>query len=170
MTLLNPVPGKVADYCRSIPYNGYGRIEAIHLANGVYQLVYGHHRVQALRNLGRVFIKIFISKSKGFIMIFYDTEIVAIDSTGISLKRKKEVYFIDFIKCNHEFQKQHPISQYGIGSRDITKHMFIFCDNSQSETTIFVRKKHILDFSQNRRFRVLQRTINSFGYTTLDLS
>ena len=57
-----PAPGVISDYCRSIPLNGYGKIYATQLPNGFYQLANGHHRVAALRSLGRETIKIFLTK------------------------------------------------------------------------------------------------------------
>ncbi len=58
-----PCPGKVSQYCREIPYKGYGRISAIKLSNGYYQLIDGHHRVAALKSLGYRVIKIYISSN-----------------------------------------------------------------------------------------------------------
>ena len=57
-----PAPGVIGDYCRSIPINGYGKIYATQLPNGFYQLANGHHRVAALKSLGKDTIKIFIVK------------------------------------------------------------------------------------------------------------
>ena len=57
-----PAPGVISDYCRSIPLNGYGKIYATQLPNGFYQLANGHHRVAALRSLGKETIKIFLTK------------------------------------------------------------------------------------------------------------
>ena len=57
-----PAPGVISDYCRSIPLNGYGKIYATQLPNGFYQLADGHHRVAALRSLGKKTIKIFLTK------------------------------------------------------------------------------------------------------------
>ena len=57
-----PAPGVISDYCHSIPLNGYGKIYATQLPNGFYQLANGHHRVAALRSLGKETIKIFLTK------------------------------------------------------------------------------------------------------------
>lgn len=57
-----PAPGVISDYCRSIPLNGYGKIYATQLPDGFYQLANGHHRVAALRSLGKETIKIFLTK------------------------------------------------------------------------------------------------------------
>ena len=57
-----PAPGVISDYCRSIPLNGYGKIYVTQLPNGFYQLANGHHRVAALRSLGKETIKIFLTK------------------------------------------------------------------------------------------------------------
>ena len=57
-----PAPGVISDYCRLIPLNGYGKIYATQLPNGFYQLANGHHRVAALRSLGKETIKIFLTK------------------------------------------------------------------------------------------------------------
>lgn len=54
--------GVVSNYCRTIPTNGCGRISATALPNGLYQLTNGHHRVVALRSLGKETIKIFLTK------------------------------------------------------------------------------------------------------------
>ena len=60
--ICGPAPGVISDYCRSIPLNGYGKIYATQLPNGFYQLANGHHRVAALRSLGKETIKIFLTK------------------------------------------------------------------------------------------------------------
>ncbi len=57
-----PAQGVISKYCRSIPYNGYGKIYAKPMAGGYYQLTNGHHRVAALRRLGIENIKIYITK------------------------------------------------------------------------------------------------------------
>ena len=57
-----PAPGVISDYCRLIPLNGYGKIYATQLPNGFYQLANGHHRVAALKSLGKETIKIFLTK------------------------------------------------------------------------------------------------------------
>ena len=59
---VGPAQGVVSNYCRTIPTNGYGRIAATALPNGFYQLANGHHRVAALRSLGKETIKIFLTK------------------------------------------------------------------------------------------------------------
>ncbi len=59
---VGPAQGIVSNYCKTIPMNGYGRIFATALPNGYYQLADGHHRVAALRFLGRDTIKIFLTK------------------------------------------------------------------------------------------------------------
>lgn len=57
-----PAPGVISEYCRSIPLNGYGKIYATQLPNGFYQLANGHHRVAALKSLGKETIDIFLTK------------------------------------------------------------------------------------------------------------
>lgn len=57
-----PAPGVISEYCRSIPLKGYKKIYATQLPNGFYQLANGHHRVAALRSLGRETIKIYLTK------------------------------------------------------------------------------------------------------------
>lgn len=57
-----PAPGTISRYCRSIPVNGYGKIYVTQLPNGFYRLADGHHRVAALRSLGKKVIKIFLTK------------------------------------------------------------------------------------------------------------
>lgn len=54
--------GRLCVPCRSIPLNGYGKIYATQLPNGFYQLANGHHRVVALKSLGKETIKIFLTK------------------------------------------------------------------------------------------------------------
>lgn len=60
---LGPKPGKVGEYISSICRTGeYANIYATKLGNGLYQIADGHHRVQALRQLGYQTVKIFITK------------------------------------------------------------------------------------------------------------
>ncbi len=60
---IGPRQGLVSEYTKQFS-NGldYGKIYATHLQNGYYQLADGHHRVQALRNIGEHSVKIFITK------------------------------------------------------------------------------------------------------------
>ena len=59
---VGPAQGVISKYCQSIPLKGYGRIEDRLLENGLYELVDGHHRVAALRNLGMKYIRIYLTK------------------------------------------------------------------------------------------------------------
>ena len=59
---IGPANGVISQYCRTIPQNGYGKIHALQLPNGYYQLADGHHRVAALRNLGVESIRIFLTQ------------------------------------------------------------------------------------------------------------
>ena len=59
---VGPANGVIEQYCRTIPQSGYGQIYATQLENGLYQIVNGHHRVEALRRLGYETIKIFLTK------------------------------------------------------------------------------------------------------------
>lgn len=56
---IEPAPGVVSDYCKSIPMNRYGKIYVTPLPNGFYQIANGHHRIAALRNLNYESIKVF---------------------------------------------------------------------------------------------------------------
>ena len=104
-------------------------------------------------------------------MIFYDTEIISIGKEGILLKNKKTTRFVDFVKCVEERTRCYSSNaKASVGSRDITKHVFKFSEKDNLDVHIVIKKKHVFDFSRNRRFIDLQKKINSFGYTTLDLS
>ena len=59
---IGPADGVIAQYCRTIPQSGYGKIYVTQLGNGLYQIANGHHRVAALRALGYETIKIFLTK------------------------------------------------------------------------------------------------------------
>lgn len=59
---IGPKQGRITEYCNSIPWNGYGKIKVTQLPGGLYQLADGHHRVAALRNLGKKTIKVFLTK------------------------------------------------------------------------------------------------------------
>ena len=59
---IGPKAGKITEYCHTIVHSGYGKIYAISLPNGFYQLTDAHHRVAALRSLGYETIKIYITK------------------------------------------------------------------------------------------------------------
>ena len=59
---VGPAQGVISEYCRSIPYNGYGKIYAKQLPSGFYQLANGHHRVAALKSIGIKKIKIYLTK------------------------------------------------------------------------------------------------------------
>lgn len=60
---LGPKSGQVTSYIQSISQTGeYGQIFVTKLANGMFQIVNGHHRVAALIALGYEFIKVFLSK------------------------------------------------------------------------------------------------------------
>ena len=57
---IGPANGVITQYCQTIPRYGYGKIYAKSLGNGAYQIVDGHHRVAALKNLGKKNIKIYL--------------------------------------------------------------------------------------------------------------
>ena len=59
---IGPADGVIAQYCRTIPQSGYGKIYVTQLGNGLYQIANGHHRVAALRDLGYETIKVFLTK------------------------------------------------------------------------------------------------------------
>ena len=59
---VGPKAGKIAEYCRTLEFTGYGKIYTTSLPNGFYQLADAHHRVAALRSLGYETIKIYITK------------------------------------------------------------------------------------------------------------
>ena len=59
---IGPADGVIAQYCRTIPQSGYGKIYVTPLGNGLYQIANGHHRVAALRTLGYETIKIYLTK------------------------------------------------------------------------------------------------------------
>ena len=60
---LGPKAGRVGEYISSISRTGsYANIYATRLENGLFQIADGHHRVQALRQLGYKTVKIFLTK------------------------------------------------------------------------------------------------------------
>ena len=60
---LGPKSGKIAEYIGSISATGkYGKIYVTQLKNGMFQIANGHHRVAALRALGKTTARVFITK------------------------------------------------------------------------------------------------------------
>ena len=58
---IGPKDGAIWNYIRSISQTGnYEKIYASKLPNGLFQIANGHHRVQALRNLGYSTVKFFL--------------------------------------------------------------------------------------------------------------
>ena len=58
---VGPKDGGISGYVRSISQTGdYGQIFARKLPNGMYQIVNGHHRVAALRQLGYRYVNFFL--------------------------------------------------------------------------------------------------------------
>ena len=104
-------------------------------------------------------------------MIFFDTQIVAINKEGIRLKKDEHEYFVDFQKCvSYSANRSAGQLKASVGSRDITKFRFSFCEGEGQFTEIVIRKKHLLDWSRPARFSELHKKIKDLGYSTFDAS
>lgn len=103
---------------------------------------------------------------------YSDDNIVEITSKGISLKNGT---FIDFSACAENFKKANPTSSGTcVGEREFTDMSFTFYTNPKPIMIIFEPRNKFFELltanSTVKRFHSLQRKINNFGYSTLDIS
>ena len=104
---------------------------------------------------------------------YTENDIAGISSNGISLKNMK---FINFRECAYNWQQARGGKGTCIAERDITGSNPSFAFYTAPKTThiFFLPKSKIKEFCSKRntfqRFHDLQKQIESFGYTTYDLS
>ena len=104
---------------------------------------------------------------------YTENEIAGISPNGISLKNMK---FINFRECAYNFQQVHGGKGTCVAERDITGTNSSFGFYTAPKTThiFFLPKSKIKEFFSKRntvrRFHDLQKQIESFGFTTYDMS
>ncbi len=104
---------------------------------------------------------------------YTENEIAGISPTGISLKNMK---FINFRECAYNFQQVHGGKGSCVAERDITGANLSFGFYTAPKTThiFFLPKSKIKEFFSKKntvqRFHDLQKQIESFGFTTQDMS
>ncbi len=104
--------------------------------------------------------------------LYTENEIAGISSNGISLKNMK---FINFRECAYIYQKTHGGNGTCVAERNITGNpSFAFYTTPKATRIIFVRKSKLKEFFAKKnidlRFHEFQKKIESFGYSTYDLS
>ena len=104
---------------------------------------------------------------------YTEDEIAGISPNGISLKNMK---FINFRECAYNFQQVHGGKGTCVAERDITgtNPSFRFYTAPKTTHIFFLPKSKIKAFFSKRnifqRFHDLQKQIESFGFTTNDIS
>ena len=104
---------------------------------------------------------------------YTEGDIAGISANGISLKN---MTFINFRECAYNFQQIHGGAGTCVAERDITgtNPSFGFYTAPKTTHIFFLQKSKIKEFFSKRntlhRFQDLQKQIESFGYSTYDLS
>ena len=140
--------------------------------------VWGFKKAVILSNLyGALIIRSTIPKTPTVVFDDYDSytenEIAGISPNGISLKNMK---FINFRECAYNFQQVHGGKGTCVAERDITgtNPSFGFYTAPKTTHIFFLPKSKIKEFFSKRntlqRFQDLQKQIESFGFTTYDMS
>ena len=96
--------------------------------------------------------------------------IVSIDEHGIKFS---DLHWLTYKECTINFNRKYPNSRGNcIGERNITAEPpYIELYSTYAHTKILFNKKGLFRKNKNMiDFHNLQRHINEFGYTTLDLS
>lgn len=100
-----------------------------------------------------------------------ENEIMSISKEGISLK---SFHFINFKECAYNFKRTKGGAGKCVGEREIVDLSFTFYTSPKPITIKFIAKNKFFEFlSKNNttnRFHSLQERINSFGYSTSDMS
>lgn len=100
-------------------------------------------------------------------------EMMEMNHAGLTLKHKSANVFINFAQCAENFANEKALEINNcVATRDITKLTFTFYTNPKIK---MVFKKNFLKAlfsgkSAVRKFLDLQKAMNSFGYTSYDLS
>lgn len=101
------------------------------------------------------------------------SEIVNINSTGITLKHKTANIFVSFEECAKNYANQNFLeTSKCVAVRDITNLTFTFYTNPKVKM-VFKKsffKNLFSGKSAVRRFLDLQKSIRNFGFTSYDLS
>ncbi len=104
---------------------------------------------------------------------YTENEIAGISPNGISLKNMR---FINFRECAYNFQQIHGRKGTCVAERDITgtNPSFGFYTAPKTTHIFFLPKSRLKEFFAKKnitqRFHDLQNMIESFGYSTYDLS
>ena len=104
---------------------------------------------------------------------YTEGDIAGISANGISLKNMK---FINFRECAYNFQQIYGGAGTCVAERDITgtNPSFGFYTAPKTTHIFFLQKSKIKEFFSKRntlhRFQDLQKQIESFGFTTYDMS
>lgn len=100
-----------------------------------------------------------------------ENDISGISANGISLKNGQ---FINFRECAYHYHKVNGGSGQCVGERDATSLTFTFYTAPLTTDIRFLKRNRIAEFfakcSAYNRFYGLQKKINAYGYTTLDIS
>jgi len=110
-------------------------------------------------------------------LIISDIQIINITKDGIYYDDEyNRIHFIDFSICNKNYNQKKNINSNSIGERNIKNFSFYF---HYYNTNVVIKmyglyrfktKKRILYGKKQTRFLTLQKLINEYGYTTLDIS
>lgn len=104
---------------------------------------------------------------------YCENDIAGVSANGISLKNMK---FINFRECAYNFSSINGGSGKCVAERDITGSNPYFAFYTAPKTThvFFLRKGKICEFfsrkNTEKRFRILKKKIESYGFSTYDLS
>ena len=99
-----------------------------------------------------------------------DSDILGVSENGISLKTGQ---FINFKECAYTYFKLNGGNGRCIGEHDTESLSFTFYTAPLPTDIQFIKRNILLELARNtahNRFCKLQKSINSYGYTTIDIS